>query len=47
MWMDLAVARCLRKLASFGRFVIYDNRGAGLSDPAMSPSKGHGCCAER
>jgi pimeloyl-ACP methyl ester carboxylesterase/class 3 adenylate cyclase len=32
-WMDPSVARWLRRLASFSRFVIYDNRGVGLSDP--------------
>jgi pimeloyl-ACP methyl ester carboxylesterase/class 3 adenylate cyclase len=32
-WMDPSAARWLRRLASFSRFVIYDNRGVGLSDP--------------
>jgi pimeloyl-ACP methyl ester carboxylesterase len=31
--MDPSAARWLRRLASFSRFVIYDNRGVGLSDP--------------
>jgi len=34
MWMEPAAARWLRRLASFSRLVIYDNRGAGLSDPS-------------
>jgi class 3 adenylate cyclase/pimeloyl-ACP methyl ester carboxylesterase len=33
MWMEPTAARWLRRLASFSRFVIYDNRGVGLSDP--------------
>ena len=33
MWMEPSAARWLRGLASFSRFVLYDNRGVGLSDP--------------
>jgi class 3 adenylate cyclase len=33
MWMDRSLAESLRRLASFSRLVIYDNRGVGLSDP--------------
>ncbi|MBV9204006.1 MAG: adenylate/guanylate cyclase domain-containing protein [Actinobacteria bacterium] len=33
MWLEPSAARCLRRLASFSRFIVYDNRGAGLSDP--------------
>jgi pimeloyl-ACP methyl ester carboxylesterase len=33
MWMEPSAAQWLRRLASFSRLVIYDNRGAGLSDP--------------
>ena len=33
MWMEPSAARWLRRLASFSRLVMYDNRGAGLSDP--------------
>ena len=33
MWMEPSAARWLRRLASFSRLIIYDNRGAGLSDP--------------
>jgi pimeloyl-ACP methyl ester carboxylesterase len=33
MWMEPSAARWLRRLASFSRLVIYDNRGVGLSDP--------------
>jgi class 3 adenylate cyclase/pimeloyl-ACP methyl ester carboxylesterase len=33
MWAEPSAARWLHRLASFSRFVIYDNRGVGLSDP--------------
>ena len=33
MWTQRSVARSLRRLASFSRLVLYDNRGVGLSDP--------------
>ncbi len=33
MWTEPSAARWLRRLASFSRFIIYDNRGVGLSDP--------------
>ena len=33
MWAEPRAARWLRRLASIGRLVVYDNRGAGLSDP--------------
>jgi len=33
MWMEPSAARWLHRLASFSRFIIYDNRGVGLSDP--------------
>ncbi|MBV9093639.1 MAG: alpha/beta fold hydrolase [Streptosporangiaceae bacterium] len=33
MWLEPSAARCLRRLASFSRLVVYDNRGVGLSDP--------------
>ena len=32
-WDDPAVARFLERLASFGRLVVFDRRGFGLSDP--------------
>ena len=33
-WMDPAVTPCLRKLATYGRFVFYGNRDTGLPGPA-------------
>jgi pimeloyl-ACP methyl ester carboxylesterase len=33
MWTEPSVARFLRRLASFTRLIVYDNRGVGLSDP--------------
>jgi class 3 adenylate cyclase len=33
MWAEPLAARWLRRLASIGRLVFYDNRGVGLSDP--------------
>jgi pimeloyl-ACP methyl ester carboxylesterase len=32
-WMEPSLARFMRRLASFSRLIVYDNRGAGLSDP--------------
>jgi pimeloyl-ACP methyl ester carboxylesterase len=32
-WMEPSLARFLRRLASFSRLIVYDNRGIGLSDP--------------
>jgi class 3 adenylate cyclase/pimeloyl-ACP methyl ester carboxylesterase len=32
-WMEPSLARFIRRLASFSRLVVYDNRGVGLSDP--------------
>ena len=32
-WMEPSLARVLRRLASFSRLMLYDNRGIGLSDP--------------
>jgi class 3 adenylate cyclase len=32
-WMEPSLARFLRRLASFSRLIMYDTRGAGLSDP--------------
>ena len=33
MWTEPSLARFLRRLASFIRLIMYDNRGVGLSDP--------------
>lgn len=33
MWDQPAIARSLEALASFGRLILYDQRGTGLSDP--------------
>jgi pimeloyl-ACP methyl ester carboxylesterase/class 3 adenylate cyclase len=33
MWAEPSLARFLRRLASFSRLIMYDNRGVGLSDP--------------
>ena len=33
MWMEPSLARFTRRLASFSRVILYDNRGVGLSDP--------------
>jgi pimeloyl-ACP methyl ester carboxylesterase/class 3 adenylate cyclase len=35
-WMEPSLARFIRRLASFSRLVLYDNRGVGLSDPVRS-----------
>jgi len=32
-WMEPSLARFIRRLASFSRVIMYDNRGVGLSDP--------------
>jgi class 3 adenylate cyclase len=32
-WMEPSLARFIRRLASFSRAILYDNRGVGLSDP--------------
>ena len=32
-WMQPSLARFIRRLASFSRLILYDNRGVGLSDP--------------
>jgi class 3 adenylate cyclase len=32
-WMEPSLARFMRRLASFSRLIMYDNRGVGLSDP--------------
>jgi class 3 adenylate cyclase len=36
-WEDPATATGIRRLASFSRFVRYDRRGTGLSDPVERP----------
>jgi class 3 adenylate cyclase len=36
-WDDPSVARFLRRLTSFGRVIVYDKRGQGLSDRIGSP----------
>jgi len=33
IWEQPAVARVLRRLASYGRLILFDQRGTGLSDP--------------
>ncbi len=32
-WADPGISRCLTRLASFARLIIYDKAGTGLSDP--------------
>lgn len=32
-WEHPLTARCMRRLASFSRLIVYDKRGTGLSDP--------------
>jgi len=32
-WAEPSLARYMRRLASFSRLIVYDNRGVGLSDP--------------
>ena len=36
-WEEPTTARCLRRLASFSRLVLFDRRGTGLSDPVSRP----------
>ncbi len=36
-WEEPTTARCLRRLASFARLVLFDRRGTGLSDPVSRP----------
>ena len=31
-WMEPSLARFIRRLASFSRLILYDNRGVGLSE---------------
>ena len=38
MWAEPSLARYLRRLASFTRLIMYDNRGVGLSDPVPGPA---------
>jgi pimeloyl-ACP methyl ester carboxylesterase len=38
MWTEPSLARFLRRLASFTRLIMYDNRGVGLSDPVPGPA---------
>jgi pimeloyl-ACP methyl ester carboxylesterase len=33
VWTEPSLARFMRRLASFSRLIMYDNRGVGLSDP--------------
>ena len=33
VWAEPSLARFIRRLASFSRLIMYDNRGVGLSDP--------------
>src|SRR5215217_4316554 len=37
-WADPRVAGFLEKLASFSRLILFDKRGAGLSDPVAAPA---------
>ena len=37
VWEEPTTARCLRRLASFSRLVLFDRRGTGLSDPVSRP----------
>src|SRR5947209_12812302 len=32
-WNEPSAARFLRRLSSFSRLIVYDNRGVGMSDP--------------
>jgi pimeloyl-ACP methyl ester carboxylesterase len=32
-WEEPALARATRRVATYGRFILFDNRGVGLSDP--------------
>jgi pimeloyl-ACP methyl ester carboxylesterase len=44
-WEDRQFAYFLRRLASFGRLIIFDKRGTGLSDPVAA--QGHPTLEER
>src|SRR3989442_8814947 len=35
IWEQPTVARVLRRLASYGRLILFDQRGTGLSDPVV------------
>lgn len=37
VWEEPGLARFLERLGRFGRLILYDRRGAGLSDPVPSP----------
>jgi class 3 adenylate cyclase len=37
VWEEPSTARCLERLASFSRLVMFDRRGTGLSDPVSRP----------
>ncbi len=37
MWEEPSTARCLERLASFSRLVMFDRRGTGLSDSVSRP----------
>jgi class 3 adenylate cyclase/pimeloyl-ACP methyl ester carboxylesterase len=37
LWEEPTTARCMRRLASFSRLVLFDRRGTGLSDPVSRP----------
>jgi class 3 adenylate cyclase/pimeloyl-ACP methyl ester carboxylesterase len=37
IWEEPATGRCLERLASFSRLVLFDRRGTGLSDPVSRP----------
>jgi class 3 adenylate cyclase len=36
LWEERSVARFLERLASFSRLILFDRRGAGLSDPILT-----------
>ena len=36
LWEEPSHARCLRRLSSFSRLLLFDRRGVGLSDPAVA-----------
>jgi class 3 adenylate cyclase len=37
LWDEPTTARCMRRLASFSRLLLFDRRGTGLSDPVSRP----------
>jgi class 3 adenylate cyclase len=37
MWEEPNTAKCLSRLASFARVIMFDRRGTGLSDPVSAP----------